>query len=329
MRITAEWRKFALFCRRLAAILQTGVPLLQAIEILQLDEADRTSRQQLDRFRDELFRGTSFPQALRHLVPDEYRRSICQLDHVPDLGVFLTRLSEHVTQRADSLDGLVKQLGYPLMLVMTTMGTVLFFIFGLVPRYLEFFSDSNLPIPLVIMWLTSISLGLRHPVIGPLIGVIVLGVCFFGFRYAYRWVKKWGGGGDSRADLFWMIGLMLNSGIPLRKAVTVVAPRDPILKHQWNTFLRALMDSGRFSENAHLYLGLTRYQRELLLCGERSGFLGDALLSFAEDLIEIDKGNMSRSIALVQPIFLVISAVVIVASIYMTMIPVISMVNLM
>jgi type II secretory pathway component PulF len=327
MQATAEWRKFALFCHRLAAMLRTGIGLVQAIDMLVLDELDPKEKRKLDLFRLALYSGVPFPQALRYVIPYEYRASVCRLDQVPDIPEFLSRLGAHVTERSDVVGTVLKQAVYPMVLIGSTVATVLFFILGLVPRYVDFFIGSGLPLPGILRGLMVVSTGLSSPGfagIGGVCGVVLVG---WGGRRSIRWFKQRVGGGDGRSDLFWMLGIMLQSGVPLIKAVDVVSPSDRDIEARWRNFRLALLGSGRLAENAYLYLGLTRYQRELILCGERSGSLAVSLIDVASDLVAADQAQLKQTVAWIQPVMLAISAVTIVFSVYITMIPVTSLIN--
>ena len=327
MNATAEWRKFALFCQRLAAMLRTGIGLIQAIDMLVLDELDLKEKRKLDLFRRALYSGVPFPQALRYVIPYEYRASVCRLDQVPDVPEFLSRLGAHVTARSDVVGTVLKQAVYPLVLIASTASTVLFFILVLVPRYADFFNESGLPLPGILRVMMILSTGLSSPVFAVISSVFAVGLVLFGGLRTIRWFKQRVGGGDGRADLFWILGIMLQSGVPLIKAVEVVSPSDKTIEQRWRNFRLALLGSGRLAENAYLYLGLSRYQRELILCGERSGRLAVSLIDVAADLVAADQAQLKQTVAWVQPVMLAISAVTIVFSVYITMIPVTSLIN--
>ena len=328
MKATAEWQKFALFCHRLAAMLNAGISLAPALQMLSEDEAIPEFRRNIDYVRRALANGTSFCSALRYVLPLEYRTTICRLEHIPDIPEFLTRLGDRVKHRADVVGTVLKDIIYPMLVISSTVGMVVFFVSVLVPRYSEFFVGAGIPLPPVLKGLMGVSEFLSSP-------LVYIGGCgtgasllFFGRNRVVSWLKSRAGQGDGRADLFWMLGLLLRARVPLVKALDVVDPRDPRLTRQWCVFRKALVTTGEFAENAYLYLGLTRFQREMILCGERSAGLASALVSVATDLTESDAAQFKRSMAWVQPVMLVISGLTILMSIYVTLAPVTALANI-
>lgn len=312
----------------MAAMLDSQIPMVKAVEILALDELDPLLRIKLDAMGRTLRQGGLFSQGFGYLVPSQYRSWVSQIEYIPNHSEFISRLAVYVEDRAGLISDTVKQLIYPGFILMTTIATLLFFVFVMVPQYGSFFRDTQVAIPTGIQFLIDVNDFASNGVGGLTTGLLlVVGGIVTGLVGRNR-LYKFGLGMDSRASLFWILGIMVQAGIPLSKAVSVVSPTSPGIKERWRIFKAALHKSGQFSNNAYLYFNLTRYQKEILLCGERSGTLGKSLESLAEEISRVEKEKLKKWLSRVQPILLVLSAILVLGSVYLTTIPLTSMMNM-
>lgn len=307
-------------------MLRAGVPMIQAVDILRADERSPDYQRRLDLFRAELHRGSPIPSALKHILPVQFRKTVQHIGYIPDLPHFLDRLSQWVMRRLMVLESAIKQAVYPLVLVGALLGLLVFFCGVLVPQYIGFFKESGVPLPWLLREVDRVMTQPTWVGWAVLIAIVSAGVA--GIRLAARRIVGMVmGEGWSVADLLWVLGTFGMSGVPMITAVQSLSPESALVKAKWTRFKQGLLQTGTLSDNAHLYLGISRYQRELLLLGERSCQLAASLCQISEDMSAAETAQFQRKIALIQPLLLCLTAGLILVAVYITLLPVTSLIK--
>lgn len=292
-----------LFCRSLAGYLRSGLTLSHVLVLLGKQSPNESLRELYRGLKAEVEAGKSLGGAMRECR--RFREDLVgivesgerggSLPQVLDRAARLYRLEISLRRRVRSA------LTYPL--VMAGVGTVVvvFLLTYVVPKLSALFTDmgESLPLPTrILLWLSAF---LKTAGIPLLIAVAAL-LLYLGrkrmflSRLPFRDLRE----RITLSLVFSHLATLLDCGIPLVEALSMIAPMDPA-RSRWETiserirkgyrFGQVLRDEGSFPEDA-VYI---------VQVGEAGGELSDALQQVADNSWEIAENRMARLAELVEP----------------------------
>ncbi len=316
-----------LFTKQLAVLLKSGVPLLQAVELL-VDQFKGRLHSVLIAIKDEVKEGKSLADAMEQ-YPKIFDTIYVQLVRAGEasgkLDEILERLSEFLERSAQIKSRIRSAMQYPIVQMVIAFGVVLLLLTVVVPQLEGLFEAQGENLPTT----TKMMLGVSEIVQKYyLIVVIVIGLIVAAFTYWKRTqsgrhfidtlklklpVIKYVTRTNVVVQFCYTLGLLIESGVNLAEALDIVVKivdntvlreslveaRDKIIKE--GKIAQYLKESGVFPPIA-IYLIRT---------GEETGQLGAMLLLIAKNY-EADLGEMiDRATGLISPIMLVFMAVVV------------------
>ncbi len=143
-------RELAEFCRNLALLIRAGIPLIQALGDLKKTTKHKALKISIGRLIRNLTEGRSLSEGLRK---DEklFAPIILALIHVGEetgrLDETLERAADHLLRVEEIVSNTKRALLYPLFVLVSMGGALLFWIFFVFPKILELFKEfgTNLP----------------------------------------------------------------------------------------------------------------------------------------------------------------------------------------
>lgn len=215
--------KQIVFFRQLAAVLQSGLPLLRGLQLLERQsEGDSLLYYRL---RTSLSRGSSFAEALA-AEPEYFSRLAVSMAAVGEesgeLSNLLLQLADYY-ERQDRLRRFVQQaLIYPLLLLLLLFG------FYILPMLLETYTAMGIkPAGSLALVLKLRSLLLEAPLLGVLSLVLLAGALLAGGRCLLHWFLRssWSGNFHGlliEVRLCKLLALLLEAGLAITRAVSIV-----------------------------------------------------------------------------------------------------------
>jgi type II secretory pathway component PulF len=302
-----------LFCRSLASHLRGGLTLSHVLVLLGKQSPSGDLKGLYGRLKAEVESGKSLGTGMRDsgrfrddlvgMVESGERSG--SLPQVLDRAARLFRLEISLRRRVRSA------LTYPMVMVAVGTAVVAFLLAYVVPRLSALFSDlgETLPMPTrVLLWISS---AVETAGIPLLLGALLLFLWLrrrgsLGSRLPFRGLRE----RITLALVFSHLSTLLDCGIPLVQALSMVAPMDPD-PSRWESVSarvrkgyrlgQALQDAGSFTEDA-VYV---------IQVGEAGGELSEALQQVADNSWEIAENRMARLADLVEPVMvLALGAVV-------------------
>ena len=292
-----------LFCRSLASYLRGGLTLSHVLVLLAKQSPGSGLRDLYTRLREDVEGGRSLGLAMRE--SGRFREDLVgmvesgersgSLPQVLDRAARLFRLEISLRRRVRSA------LTYPLVMAAVGMAVVAFLLVYVVPRLSALFEDlgETLPLPTrLLLWISALLKTAGIPVL-----VVLL--------LAFLWLRRRGAlvprlpfrNLRERITLslvFSHLATLLDCGIPLVQALSMIAPMDPDPARWASVSARvgkgyrlgqALEDEGSFTEDA-VYI---------VQVGEAGGELSEALQQVADNSWEIAENRMARLADLVEP----------------------------
>ncbi|MEG6615867.1 type II secretion system F family protein [Peptococcaceae bacterium 1198_IL3148] len=144
--------ELAAFCRQLATLLQAGVPIISALNVLESQLISKPLQRGISTVRDSISNGQPMATAMKHL-PDIFPNIVVSMvqagEHSGRLDNVLYNLADYL-DREQEIKGKVKSaIVYPLFIVVLAAMMVMFVLTFVLPNYVHMLNQFNLELPLI------------------------------------------------------------------------------------------------------------------------------------------------------------------------------------
>ena len=318
------------FSQELAALLKAGLPLFQSLDIMLERQREPVFRQSLAAVREKVKSGTALSDAIRQegdLYPPIFAASLVAGERSGNLDQVLRRFSSHLRLNQSLKKKAVSAAVYPMVLLTMMVALVTILVVWVIPQFKSFYEGLGAELPLA----TRILLGFATAVRANLL-FIVLGLGILVLSAVY-WLRREGSGvaldgfllrlpyfgGLMRmyatSQLMRTLATLLGGGLPLLNALEVAAASIG------NRAMAKAVGSAtsRIREGASLTVALEStgmleaLPLEMVKVGEQTGALGEMLNAIAEFYDEELDTQMATVLSLVEPVLLVLMAVIVAA----------------
>jgi type IV pilus assembly protein PilC len=146
------------FSRQLSAFVRAGIPLIEALEVIEEEADDKTLRMVLQGVRESLITGETFSEALRPyetLFPKFYVDMVRAAELTGSLDDVLSELSGYIKRDLEARNKIKSALVYPLVILVMAIGTVIVLATFVLPRFKTFFQGFHATLPLPTRMLIS------------------------------------------------------------------------------------------------------------------------------------------------------------------------------
>lgn len=330
-----------LFTRQLAVLLRSGVPLLQALELLS-EQFEGGLQSMLITIKDEIKGGSSLADALSQ-YPKTFDTIYVQLVRAGEasgkLDMILERLTSYLERREQMQKKIQGALRYPMIQFGVAFLVVVALIYGVVPTMTGVFKAQKQELPAI----TKALIGLSDFVVNYIIYLIVSLIIFFiGFRY---WASTNSGARtmdtiklklplvgyfarmNAVVQFCYTLGILLEGGVNLSQALDIVAKiiDNRVLADTIQEAREKIVKQGKIAQylkQTGLFPPIAIY---MIHTGEESGQLAQMLLTVArnyeDDLADV-ADTLTESLG---PILLLVMALVVGFIIMAIVMPIIKM----
>lgn len=321
-------RDMVIFSRQFATMIDSGVPILQALQVMCEQTENPKLRRKLYEVRNDIEGGSSLYEALgKHpdVFDDLYTNMVNAGEAGGVLDVILDRLATYIEKAANLKSKMRAALIYPGVVTFVAVAVVAIILIFVIPTFEQLFSDFGgaLPAP------TQFVIGLSRWVKGNLLGLFLGGVgLVVGLRLFYRSER-----GRRLVDQFVLnvpvfgpllrkfavarfsrtFSTMVSSGVPILQALDIVA----------RTSGNAIVESGVQDARTSIAEGQTLSDPldatgvfppmvvHMISIGETTGSLDSMLgkiADFYDDEVDVAVNTLT---ALIEPILIVFLGVVV------------------
>ncbi|MEM8494487.1 MAG: type II secretion system F family protein [Planctomycetota bacterium] len=287
------------FAHQLAAMIDTGVPLSEALECIAQQCANAAFAEVLEEVHGHVQSGGELSTALKQhpkIFPPVMTSLVAASEASGTMGMMLERVSGYLTKERQTAKKIKNALTYPaIMLVMITGVTVGLLVFVL-PKFTTIFAQRGAALPLPTQALIVISEALTGywwawllGIFGAVVGYVVASRTESGRRTIDQFKLKCPVLGELFRKLYLTrsmrtMGTMIDAGVPILDMVTIV--RD-VTSNRWYEDLWDDL-SDRMQRGSQLSDGLfespliPRSISQMVYAGEKSGRLGVTMNKIAE-----------------------------------------------
>ncbi len=335
-------KDLVIFTRQFATMIDSGLPLVQCLDIQAKQAPNETFREELATIKDTVESGATFADALKKYPGtfDELYRNMVAAGEVGGiLDTILNRLAVYL-EKADKLKRQIKgAMMYPLITILVAVVVVAVLLLKVVPTFETMFQEFGSSLPAPTQFVIDMSKWMQDNFV--FIVVIAVGL-FFSGRYVYRlppgrlFVDKYALKLPVFGELLTRVavarfcrtlGTMVASGVPILEALDICARtagnkvieqavmkvRDSI--SEGRTISEPLSESGVFPEMVC----------QMISVGEATGAL-DVMLNKVADFYEEEVDQSVENLtSMLEPMIMVFLGVIIGGLVIAMYLPIFSM----
>lgn len=333
------------FTKQLAVLLKSGVPLVQALELL-IEQSEGQLRSVVITLKDGVKEGQSLADGLAH-YPKIFDNTYIQLVRAGEatgrLEVILDRLTSYL-ERTESLKKKVsKALRGPLIQLGMIGLIVIFMLYFVVPNIAGVFEGQGEALPLPTRMLMALSDMLLNHYLGLIIAVVVGYILFRTWKATpagkrvidglklkipiVRYFAKMG----AVVQFCRTLGMLVEGGVNLAEALTIVVNivDNSVLVEKLNEARENIIKQGKVA----YYLKQTGFFPPLALylinTGEQSGQLDIMLITVAENY-EVEMSEFADTLAdQIDPVMKIVMAMIVGFIVLSIVMPMMSMMDVL
>jgi type IV pilus assembly protein PilC len=322
--------ELATFTRQLATLLDAGLPLLRALEVMIRQERNLRFQAVLEQIADQVKSGNTFSDGLAQ-HPKIYDRLYVNMVRAGEAGgvldVVLSRLAGFMEKAQKTKKKVKSAMVYPVVVVGVAVSIVALLMVVVVPKFQTIFDDmldgAALPGP------TQLVVGVSNFMRGNIIlTLILLVVAFIGVKFflktpvgskLFNWLSiNTPKVGDlvrkvNIARITRTFGTLLSSGVPILQSITIT--KDITGNKFYEDSLGRIHDSVRDGESLAKPMGresvFPNMVTSMVDVGEETGELAEMLNRVADNYDEDVDNAVSGITSIIEPVMIVFLAVVV------------------
>ncbi|HNT29548.1 MAG TPA: type II secretion system F family protein, partial [bacterium] len=312
-----------IFTRQLAAIVNAGIPLLQALQLVEEQTSHQKLREIISKVLADIEGGKTFSEALA-LHPEVFSNLFVNIVKAGEvsgtLDTSLTRLADQM-ERDNEIRGKIKgAMILPGLVMVAMVGVIILMSVVVIPELSDLFAEAgeNLPIPTQIMlWLSDFLINLWW------LAIMIAGGSIFAF---FKFIKTPTGknmmdvvtlklpvfGNMSKLVIYTrmtrVMAMLMSSGVPLLKSLEIVA--DLVGNHIYTDSIKGIAkqvekgvplatgfkESGLFPEMIPSMVGI----------GEQTGAVDDMLFKLGQ-FYDTEVENITKNLTtLLEPLLMAV-----------------------
>jgi type IV pilus assembly protein PilC len=332
----------AIFTRQLATLVEAGMPLLRGLRVLQEQEESRTLKEVIGKLAASIENGSSFAEALA-AHPKVFNRLYVNMVKAGEIGgaleLTLRRLAEFM-EKARRIKGRVKAaMFYPCAVLFVAAGILVLLVTFVVPRFKAVFEGlGGRPLPAFTRFVFGLSQVVQTHILGAAAGVaagcVLILLCLRTGWGRWFWDKlklkmpilgpvfrKAAIGRFART-----LGTLIGSGVPILQALTIVreTAANLVVGGVISTVHDRVKEGDPIAPTLKASGVFPAMVAGMVDVGEQTGALPDLLMKIADACDEDVDNAASAMTSLLEPIMIVVLAVIVGSIVIAMFLPIIS-----
>jgi type IV pilus assembly protein PilC len=335
-------KDLVIFTRQFATMIDSGLPLVQCLDIQAKQAANETFRHELSTIKDTVESGSTFADALKKFPKtfDELYRNMVAAGEVGGiLDTILNRLAVYL-EKADKLKRQIKgAMMYPLITVIVAAVVVAVLLLKVVPTFEKMFAEFGSSLPGPTQFVIDLSEWLQSNFV---FMVVILIAGFFTGRYTYRtsagrfFVDKYTLRLPVMGELLTRVavarfcrtlGTMIASGVPILEALDICGRTagNKVIEHAVNKVRDSISEGRTISQPLSESKVFPEMVCQMISVGEATGAL-DIMLNKVADFYEEEVDQSVENLtSMLEPMIMVFLGVIIGGLVIAMYLPIFSM----
>ena len=319
-------QELATFTQQLANLLNSGMPLTVALHSMTHLESKGISAEVSQQLRQEVMEGRSLSDAMSKqpvVFNDLYVNMVRAGESSGALVDVLRRMASHFQQFAELQGKVASAMIYPILVCCVGMGLVLFFIYFMLPHFVEMFNGFNVELPLPTRILIRVSYVLTHLWWLLILILVMLAIFFRRFQNTESGRRKLDQlkmnlpivGKVVRVSLFAQfsrtLSTLLQNGVPVLTALKISEQVMPnhLLREAIAKTREAVTDGKTIAQPLAQSKLFPQLMVDLVKIGEDTGDVPGALANLAETYEGELQISLRIMMNLIEPLLIVVMAV--------------------
>jgi general secretion pathway protein F len=335
----------ALVTRQLATLIQSGIPIEQALSAAAQQSDKPRIRSMMIAIRSKVMEGYTLADSLGEFpraFPRLYRSTVAAGEHAGHLDLVLNRLADYTESRQEARQKIQLAAIYPIILSVVAIAIVVFLLTYVVPDIIEVFVKQGQELPTLTRAMMAMSGFLSQFGIYLLI-LIVAAIAGFrmslkkpAFRMKFHrfllnmplvsgMVR-----GVSTARYASTLSILTTSGVPLVEAMRIAGEvlSNDYLRHELKDAARKVSEGGSLQKALEQTGYFPPMMLHMIASGEASGELDSMLERTAHMQESTLQAQIGAIVGLFEPLMLLVMGVVVLIIVLAIMLPILNMSNL-
>ena len=316
---------FLVFNQQFLTLIRAGLPILNSLELLIKRQKDRKLQQLLENVRERVKGGEQLSDAFaaQGIIPKIYTTTLMAGEKSGNIDEVLTRYINFQRLAMTFRKKLFVSLIYPTLLVSVVLIMVTFLFTFVVPKFADLFNSLDAKLPAITLFMLAVGLNAQKFAPFVAVGGVALGFVLMRWKDTDRGADRIDRAilsipllGDIRlkhqvASFSRMLSTLLQGGLPLVPAMETAGSSMSSRR-----ILKGVMRAGiRVREGQGLAPSLEEQKIfpelavEMIEVGESTGALPAMLNSVAEFYEEDVQTALGASLALIEPLILIVMAI--------------------
>ncbi|HAJ57356.1 MAG TPA: hypothetical protein DCL35_06265 [Candidatus Omnitrophica bacterium] len=321
-------REVTVFSRQLATLIRSGVPILRGLGIISRQTEFPAFRNVLARIADAVKEGKSFSGALEawpSVFSPFYISMVRSGEGSGKLQDALLRIAAYRKSQEEMLTRVRAAMAYPVLMALVGAGTIVFMFIFVLPKLMGIFSSLGQELPGPTKVVVGISFFLKnywpHLLAGCAIGSFLVArtstfkvrkklTSIFLLRVPVlnQFLRK-----NEFAKFCRTLEVMINSGIPILKALSISIPvlDNEVIKAELSRCANELEHGASFGRALGSSKVFSPFMVSLIMVGEESGKLDEALAEVADTYERECDETIKVMTSLLEPAMILVMGLVI------------------
>lgn len=321
-------RDLMIFNQELAALLRSGLPMLQALELMLSRQRNPVFKQILTQVHDQVRSGEDLSTAIAAFgdrFPSLYPATLKAGERSGEMEQVIRRFVRHLKLELETRKRVTSAMVYPAALVGLSLCLIAVMTVFVLPNFTDFFSTLNVELPLVTKITMGFSIFVRRHILAIVIVLAVGTVAFLQYRRSEigsltlsRLVLQMPFLGAlfhrlALSEFCRSLATLLAGGIPLVSSleVSVSAVSNAHLRGQLSPITQSVREGKALAETLESTGEAPEILVDMVEVGEATGSL-DVMLSDVSDFLDEEvETRLQRVLSLLEPVMLVLMGIII------------------
>lgn len=313
--------EMVVFTRQLSTMISAGIPLMEALEILQQQITNKGFAKALGDVVDRVRGGSDFSAALgqhTYIFPKIYVSMVKAGEASGQLDVILTRLAEYQESTAKLIREIKSAMTYPIISLALIFAITAFLLIGIIPQFEEIFLSLGIELPLpteVLLAVSRFLVGWWYLILAGMIGGFILLRMYAktpGGAWQMDWLKL---KAPVFGDLFQKVAIsrfartfstLIKSGVPILGALEIVAltSGNKLVEQAIGEAMKNVKEGESLAEPLERFWVFPPMVTRMIAIGERAGALEALLEKVSEFYDQQVSATVETLTSLIEPIMI-------------------------
>jgi len=311
------------FSGQMAVMLETGVPLSDALDAFIRQSKGGSLRRVVEVVREAVTGGSSFSAALG-AFPTVFPTLMSSLVRASEasgtMAEMLGRVSVYLGKERRVTKQIKGAMTYPIVMSTMAIGVTAFLMVWVLPRFAKIYQSRNAALPKPTQVVLAISNFLRDYGVYVGVGAVALGIGTFMFvrtprgRHVADWLRIHTPVFGKMYTKYYLtramrtLGTLLTAGVPLVEAIKIVrgVTNNTLWDRLWRDMMQNLTEGGTLAEVVQNTSLIQASVGQMIAAGERSGRLPEVLARIAESAEDELDEAIKTGTQLIEPIMIVV-----------------------